>query len=351
MSKKWRVILIIAAVFILIRISLPYAILYFVNNSIRDIPKYTGRVKDVDLHILRGNYEIQNVQMAWYRDNEWVQVVDIPSIEIRTVWSKIFQGKIVASVNVEHPVLTLYNRMIKPERPKAKGKPITEVFREITPADIETFTIRDAEIRFRNYYTKPNYVLYADSLYLTLRNLTNMQKLSSPTYASMDLIGKVMGSGKLSVNLLFNPIQTPPNFFVALKMLNLDVNALDTFSKAYGGFDFEKGTMDLTSEITMENSKINGYVKPIFRNLQVFSWKKDIKEDALKSFWEGIVGSTSEVFENQPRDQLSTRIPISGTISDPKADILTSVVNVLRGAFVKAFMPTLEGNVKPPNKK
>lgn len=349
MSKKWRIILIIAAVFILIRISLPYAILYFVNNSIKDIPEYTGKIEGVDLHILKGNYQIQNVQMSWLKDNEWVQVVDIPSIQISTVWSKILQGKIVASVNIEKPVLTLYYRMTKAERPKAKGKPITDVFREITPAKIETFTVRDAEIRFRNYYTQPNYVLYADSIYISLYNLTNMQNLSSPTYASMDLIGKVMGSGNLSINLMFNPIQTPPNFFVGLKMLNLDVNSLDTFSKAYGGFDFEKGTMDLTSEITMKNSEIDGYVKPIFRNLQVFSWKKDVKEDALKAFWEGLVGSTSEVFENQPRDQLATRIPISGTISDPKVDILTSVLNVLRDAFVKAFMPTLEGNVKPPN--
>ena len=351
MSKKWWFLIILAATLILIRVSLPYAILYYVNNTIKDIPKYTGEITDIDLHIFKGAYEIRNVEMKWLKDNEWVQVLDIPSIQIQTVWSRIFQGKLVASVNVNRPVLTIYNRMLKPERPKAPGKPITEVFNEISPAKIETFTIKDAKIRFRNYYTTPNYVLYADSIYITLSNLTNMQKLSSPSYASMDLTGKVLGSGDLSMHLIFNPIQTPPNFYISMKMMHLEVYSLNTFSKAYGGFDFEKGTMDLINEISMKDGKIDGYSKPIFKNLQVFTWKKDAKEDASKAFWEGIVGATSEVFENQPKDQLATRIPISGTIENPEIDLVTSVVNVLRDAFVKAFLPNIEGSVKPPNKK
>jgi hypothetical protein len=353
LSKKWTIVLITAVLVILIRISLPYAILHYVNSTIKDIPKYSGHVKDIDLSILAGKYSIQNVEIVWLKEKEWVQVLDIPSIEIKILWGKLFKGKLVASANINHPSLTIYERMLLPTRPKAKKKAITEVFRELSPVYIDLFTVKDAQIRYRNYYTEPNYVLYADSINVAIRNITNMQRLSSPTYATMAITGKILGSGDLSLQLLFNPIQTPPNFFVAMKLMHLDVTSLDTFSRAQGGFDFEKGTMDLVTEITMKDQKINGYVKPFFRDLQVFSWKKDVKEkkkDALKLFWEGILGATTEIFKNQKHDQLATRIPISGTIDDPNVDMITAVTNVLRDAFVRAFIPTLEGNVKPPNK-
>ncbi len=354
MLKKWWILFITIALFLLIRVSLPHAILYYANNTLKDIPHYSGKIKDIDLHLLAGKYSLQNIELVWLKGKDWVQIVNIPSIEIKTVWSKLFQGKLVAYVNVNKPELTIYNRMLKPTRQKAKGKPLTEVFNELSPAKIELLTIKDAKIRFRNYFTTPNYVLYADSIYVTLSNLTNMQKLSDPNYAQMDMKAKVLGSGDANLHLLFNPIQTPPNFFIAFKITGLDVNSLDTFSKAYGGFDFEKGTMDLFTEITQKNKKIDGYVKPIFKNIEVFSWQKDVKEkkkSALKAFWEGIVGATSEVFENQQHNQLATKIPISGTVEDPNIDIYASVVNVLRGAFVKAFVPTFEGTVKPPYKK
>lgn len=354
LSKRWTVLLIIIGVIIIIRVSLPYAILHYANSTMRDIPQYSGHIKDIDLHLLPGKYSIQNVEIVWLKDKEWVQILTIPSVEFKILWDQLLKGKIVASANVVQPVITIYERMLLPTKPKINQKAITQVFRELSPVYIDLFTIKDAQIRFRNYYTEPNYVLYADSIYVTIRNITNMQRLTSPTYASMDLTGKVLKSGNLSMHLLFNPIQTPPNFYVAMKLLNLEVNSLDTFSRAYGGFDFDKGTMDLVTEISMKDQKINGYVKPLFKNLQVFSWTKDVKEkkkDALKLFWEAIVGATSEIFENQKHDQLATRIPISGTVSDPNIDMITAVSNVLRDAFVKAFMPTLEKNVKPPNKK
>lgn len=53
----------------------------------------------------------------------------------------------------------------------------------------------------------------------------------------------------------------------------------------------------------------------------------------------------AEVLEDQDSEQVAARVPFSGTIEDPDAGILATVVSVLRNAFVAAFARSLEGSV------
>jgi hypothetical protein len=85
-------------------------------------------------------------------------------------------------------------------------------------------------------------------------------------------------------------------------------------------------------------------VKPLFRNLKVFSLKQDVQEDnVLQFFWQALVGAVTTVFKNQPRDQFGTMIPFSGDASGKSStDILATLANLLRNAFVRAYLPSLE---------
>jgi hypothetical protein len=87
-------------------------------------------------------------------------------------------------------------------------------------------------------------------------------------------------------------------------------------------------------------------VKPFFRDVDVLNLKKELPEQGwLASIWEAIVGATEEAFENQPNDRLATRIPISGTVTDPRVGFWQTLGNVVRNAFFQAFMPQLEGSI------
>ena len=52
-----------------------------------------------------------------------------------------------------------------------------------------------------------------------------------------------------------------------------------------------------------------------------------------------------EILEDQDTEQVAARIPFSGTIKNPKAGILETIVSVMRNAFVSAFARSLEGSV------
>src|SRR5207247_7593025 len=111
-----------------------------------------------------------------------------------------------------------------------------------------------------------------------------------------------------------------------------------------GTFCFKRGWFDLVSETESKEGQMTGYVKPLFRNLQVFSLAQDIKEDnVLQFFWQALVGATTRLLNNRPRDQFGTLIPFTGEVSKARTmDILATIGNVLRNAFVRAYLPRLE---------
>ena len=56
-----------------------------------------------------------------------------------------------------------------------------------------------------------------------------------------------------------------------------------------------------------------------------------------------VVDVASHVFRNPDRDQVGTLIPLSGYVGDTNADMPSTLGNILRNAFVRAYLPNLEG--------
>ena len=57
------------------------------------------------------------------------------------------------------------------------------------------------------------------------------------------------------------------------------------------------------------------------------------------------MGVTTTVLKNGPRDQFGTMIPFTGMISGPNPDLLATAGNVVRNAFVRAYLPRLEAHI------
>ena len=129
-----------------------------------------------------------------------------------------------------------------------------------------------------------------------------------------------------------------------LRLLGLDVVKINDLALAYGKFDFKRGWFDLVVEADSKEGQLGGYVKPLFRSLKVFSLSQDLKEDnVLQFFWQALVGATTSIFKSHSRDQFGTLIPFTGDATTGTAtDVVATVVNVLRNAFVRAYLPRLE---------
>jgi hypothetical protein len=93
---------------------------------------------------------------------------------------------------------------------------------------------------------------------------------------------------------------------------------------------------------------LEGYVKPLFRNIKIFSLNPDIKEDnVIEFFWEALIGVAAGILKNPPRDQFGTLIPLRGDLTNPQTNILAVVGNVLYNAFIRAYLPRLQRSYTP----
>jgi hypothetical protein len=62
--------------------------------------------------------------------------------------------------------------------------------------------------------------------------------------------------------------------------------------------------------------------------------------------WEGILQFATDIFKNNKADdQVGARVPFAGTIQDPKAGLIQTMVSVFHNAFVGAFAHSLEGSI------
>ena len=61
MKKKWKIIIAVVLVLVVIRLILPSLVKRYVNKTLDDLDGYSGHVEDLDLNLYRGAYVILKV--------------------------------------------------------------------------------------------------------------------------------------------------------------------------------------------------------------------------------------------------------------------------------------------------
>jgi hypothetical protein len=228
------------------------------------------------------------------------------------------------------------------------GGPWLQMIRDLFPFKINSAIIQDGSIHFRAYKTPQPLDVYLSKVQLTIDNLTNIRDETHPLVSTVQATALVMDQAKLEYKMVMDPFSYRPTFHMATRILGLDVTKLNDLALAYGKFDFKRGWFDLVIETDSKEGQLTGYVKPLFRNLQVFSLGEDIKNDnPLQFFWQALVGAVTSILKNQTRDQFGTLIPFTGDVSTTTStDLLATIGNILRNAFVRAYLPRLQSGQK-----
>jgi hypothetical protein len=115
--------------------------------------------------------------------------------------------------------------------------------------------------------------------------------------------------------------------------------------RAYAKFDVDRGVFAVYTSVAARDKNYDGYVKVFFDHLDVFQWEKERKKNALEIFWQAIVGTVTTIFKNQPKDQLATKIPITGSYNSSSVGIWSAITTLLENAFIRALVPKLDQHV------
>jgi hypothetical protein len=177
---------------------------------------------------------------------------------------------------------------------------------------------------------------------LSVRNLSNK---STEGRAVADLSGSFMGSGKTVAHATFRPQRTGADFDLNLRIEGTQMTAMNDLWRAYGKFDVVGGEFSVYTQLKMKDGRIDGYVKPIFKDMKVYDREQDKNKPFMKKLYERIVGGLASILKNKPRKEVVTVADISGPVSNPRARPSEIIGKLLENAFIKAILPGFEREI------
>jgi hypothetical protein len=201
----------------------------------------------------------------------------------------------------------------------------------------------NARIRYINEEREPHYQLELDDTAISVENVSNHAKRGP---ATGEINGRFQGSGPAHMKFTFRPDQKAPNFDLAVEITDTELTTLNDLFRAYGNFDVAEGKFSFFTELSVHDNRIDGYVKPMFADIKVYDAQQDKEKTAFHKVYEGLVGGAAKLLENRPRDQVATKVTITGPVDNPKMSTLQIVLKLIQNAFFKAILPGFEEEVR-----
>ncbi|HJT44792.1 MAG TPA: DUF748 domain-containing protein [Chthoniobacterales bacterium] len=342
-AKRWWfwLIVVIAVALVIVHIYLAIWVRDYVNRKLSEVPGYRAHVQAVTLHLWRGAYQIHNLDIKKTSGDVPVPFFSSPLIDLSVEWKALWDRAFVGEIDIYKAKMNLVSGKTKDEDQAPVDEPWAEKVKQLFPIKINRFAVHDSELHYRDFSKEPKVDVPIDDVQMVATNLTNSKKLSKTLMAEIEMTGRPLRSGNMRTRLDLDPYAAKPTFAVKLEIEQIPLVKLNDFAKAYGGFTFESGTFRMATECTSKNGAFNGYVEPVFDHMGIFNPEHD-SQNPLSFVWQAILGGVTEIVRNHSKDRFGTRVPYSGTFDNPRQDVLTTVFNVFRNAFVKAFSGKLE---------
>lgn len=349
---KWQntTLVCVAVVLTGLRIALPHLVQRYVNRVLDEMPEYDGHVGDVDMKLWEGAYEIKDVEITKTTGKIPVPFFAARVVKFSVEWKALFDGAWVGEIEFESPVINFVNGGSEATTQVGVDKPWLDVITRLFPLDLNRFEISNGTLHYRDFHTRPKVDLKIDQVHMLGRNFTNSQKLSKKLVAVVESRGRAFEEGRVDLGMQINPFTRHPSFTLEFKLSPVPIVKFNDFTRAYANFDFEKGTLAITSELNAVNGSVTGYVKPLMDNVAILDVKEDLK-NPIKLVWEGIVGTMVRLFRNQRKERFATVIPLAGRVDDPKARVMPMIGNIFHNAFIHAYGPNFENIERPESSR
>lgn len=228
-----------------------------------------------------------------------------------------------------------------------RARQVTQAAQEVSnhPGIIlraDEVSIVESEIGFVNKAAKPNYRLFLTDVAIHLTNFSN-QLIDGIMVVRVS--GKFMGSGQTVIGATFRPETNGPDFALAASIENTDMQTMNPLLRAHGNFDVVRGFFSVYTEMRVKNGAVRGYVKPLFKEMDVYDPHQDQEKNLFQKIYEALVGGVSQLLENTPRHEVATKADISGRLENPQASTWQVLLNLIQNAIFRAILPGFEREV------
>ena len=345
MKKRYRLpvwtLLSLAIALVGLHIALPWLLRDYFNEQMANMGDYRGEISDIDLALWRGAYRVNGLSIVKLNGKVPVPLLEAPVIELAVSWRALWETRsVVAEVTFERPQLTFVDGGNATDSQTGEGVNWRAQLKGLLPIHINEIRVQDGTLAFRNFNAKPPVELQASEINARLRNLSNVSVSDNPRPANLQATAKVFEQAPLQTTANFDPLGQLDDFDLRLRITDVQLKQLNSFTRAYADFDFAAGHGDFVMELDARQGKLKGYAKPLLRDMEVFDWQQDVAakdKNLLTGAWEALVGGGSWLLKNQRKDQFATRVEIDGDLNAYDISRWQAFKAILRNAFVRAF--------------
>src|SRR6478735_2351439 len=104
--KLFWVLIAVVILLVAVRIALPYVALKYANKTLASMHGYYGHVEDIDIALIRGAYQLNNIYINKVDSATQAQTAffRVETIDLSVEWRALFHGSIAGELVFERPM-------------------------------------------------------------------------------------------------------------------------------------------------------------------------------------------------------------------------------------------------------
>lgn len=329
-------LIVIAVLLVGFRLALPSIAKNHINKQLDAMEGYHASIDAVGMRLYRGAFQIEGLRVVEEASEDTsIAMVELPHMEFSIDWGALFRGSFVGEVYMDSPVLNL-TKLKEQEAEEASEYRIAffEDVQEMNPIQLNRFEAVNATISYRDPTSDPEIDVSMNNISVLATNLGNVREPGVALPASVEIRGNAMGEGSINLDAKLNLLKEIPDFDVNIKIEEIELKKFNQFSEARANLPIGSGKLFFYSEAVGKDGKVTGYVKPALEDLTI---ERDGDDNLLEKVYQSTVQGITNLLEDGEKDQVATRVEISGTLDKTEARTWQAVINIFRNAFVDAY--------------
>lgn len=215
--------------------------------------------------------------------------------------------------------------------------------------EVDALTLRDSRFGFENKGATPPYRVFISQLSLDLDHLSNQPGQVASGFRAH---GAFMGSGTARLKGKVRTSAKPVDAEVHLEVEDAKLTSLNGLLMAHAGVDVADGQFSVFTEVKVKNGKIDGYIKPLIKNLKIYDRQKDKDKRFGKRVEMHVLQFLANLFKNHDSKAVATVVRISGSTGGPDTNewevIRKLIGNGLSHAILPGFLSAPKAAVPDP---
>ncbi len=207
--------------------------------------------------------------------------------------------------------------------PDAKPAPATAPAREALPISIGHIELSRGSVNFSDFYIKPNYSA----------NLTEVAgsvgAMSAEQAGELNLAAHVERTAPVEVHGRLHPFAKELSLDIAAKASDIDLPPLTSYSAKYAGYGIERGQLTFDVHYQVENRKLTAENRLVLDQLTFGPRVESPTATKLP------VLLAVALLKNS-RGVIDIKLPISGSLDDPKFSVGGIIIQVIVNLITKA---------------